>query len=123
MHNHPRPHGFGGLAPNGKTDATPHATRDNRPELIAIEPKSVDVGTRHGSAAFRRSCSTSPAWHEPLSDWVTYHKSHHKIAKVIDVMVIEIASEVAISLAHSKYDGGTFQSASLPHCIIHRVGM
>ena len=51
MHNHPRPHGFGGLAPNGKTDATSHATRDNRPELIAIEPESVDVGTATGADA------------------------------------------------------------------------
>ena len=43
-----------------------------------------------------------------------YHKSHHKIAKVIDVMVIEIASEVAISLAHSKYD--TQAHSSRLHC-------
>jgi hypothetical protein len=30
--------------------------------------------------------------------------SHHQIAKATDVVVVEIASEVAISLAHSQYD-------------------
>ena len=70
MHNHPRPHGFGGLVPNGKTDATSHATRDNRPELVAIEPESVDVGTRHGSAVDFVGHARLPrlpifGWHAP----------------------------------------------------------
>ena len=120
MHNHPRPHGFGGLAPNGKTDATSHATRDNRPELIAIEPESVDVGTRHGSAVdFIAHARLPPACRysagtPPQSRGDRYLKSHHKIAKTIDVVVIEIASEVAISLAHSKYD--TQAHSSRLHC-------
>ena len=76
MHDHPRPHGFGGLAPNGKTDATSHATRDNRPEFIAIEPISVDVGTRHGSAANFVGHARLPPLADirlahPLSHWVT----------------------------------------------------
>ena len=54
-------------------------------------------------------------WHAPsVIRGDRYHKSHHKIAKVIDVMVIEIASEVAISLAHSKYD--TQAHSSRLHC-------
>jgi hypothetical protein len=42
----------------------------------------------------------------------------HQIAKAIEVVVIEIPSEVAISFAHSQYDTHAFQSALLPHCII-----
>jgi hypothetical protein len=33
-----------------------------------------------------------------------YFKSHHQIAIGIDVIAMEIPSEIAISLAHSKYD-------------------
>jgi hypothetical protein len=44
----------------------------------------------HGSA----KCIHHPA----------YFPSHHPIASATDVMAIEIASDVAISFAHSQYD-------------------
>jgi hypothetical protein len=34
--------------------------------------------------------------------------SHHQIAKAVDVVAIEIASEVAPSFAHSQYDKHAF---------------
>jgi len=37
-----------------------------------------------------------------------YFTAHHQIAKAIDVVVIDIASEVAPSFAHSQYDTYTF---------------
>ena len=33
-----------------------------------------------------------------------YFTSHHQIAKAVDVVAIEIASEVAPRFAHSQYD-------------------
>ncbi|MET0720915.1 MAG: hypothetical protein ABWY64_08780 [Tardiphaga sp.] len=51
MHDHPRPHGFGGLSPNGKADtAAEDAPGDNRPQFVASKLKTVNVGTRYGSA-------------------------------------------------------------------------
>ena len=50
MQDHPRPYGFGVVFPDGKADATSHATRDHSPILIAIKPEAFDVGGRDGIA-------------------------------------------------------------------------
>ena len=61
MHDHPRPHGFGRLSPNGKADtAAEHAPGDNRPQFVASKLETVNVGTRYGSADRLRSSWLGP---------------------------------------------------------------
>jgi hypothetical protein len=45
--------------------------------------------------------------------------SHHQSAKAMALMEMEITSDVAISLAHSKYDTNAIPLGPMPRYIMH----
>ena len=55
-----------------------------------------------------------------LRGWVamSHFTIHHQSVKAIDVVTIEIPTDVAISFAHSNLDTVAISSRPLPHCII-----